>query len=116
MCSNACGVRVALDDAGRVAGVRADPDQPLTAGFACFKGLRAAEAHNDAARLLRPLRRRPNGGFEPIALAQALDEIAARLAAIVARDGANAVATFRGTANYFNAAASALLRSWHGAL
>jgi anaerobic selenocysteine-containing dehydrogenase len=116
MCSNACGVRVAIDDGGRVAGVRADPDQPLTAGFACFKGLRAAEAHNDPGRLLRPLRRRSDGGFEPIPLAQALDEIAARLKAIVGHDGPNAVATFRGTANYFNAAASALLRSWHGAL
>jgi anaerobic selenocysteine-containing dehydrogenase len=116
MCSNACGVRVAIDDEGRVAGVRADPDQPLTAGFACFKGLRAAEAHNHPARLLRPLRRRPGGGFDAIPLARALDEIAGRLATIVGRDGPNAVATFRGTANYFNAAASALLRSWHGAL
>lgn len=116
MCSNACGVWVALDDSGKIVGVRSDPEQPLTSGFACFKGLQAAEAYDHPQRLLRPMRREADGRFTEIPLEQAFDEIAERLQAIVRRDGPNGVATFRGTANYFNAAASALLQSWHHAL
>ena len=63
----------------------------------CFKGLQAEEAHHGPQRLLRPLKRQPDGSFEEIESEQALDEIADRLREIVARRGPQSVATFKGT-------------------
>jgi anaerobic selenocysteine-containing dehydrogenase len=116
MCPGACGMRLSLDETGRLTGLRAQQDHPMTSGYACFKGLQSAEFHNSGARLLHPLKRRPDGSFERIGLDQALDEIAGSLGAIIDRDGADAVACFLGTAGYMNASASAMLPHWMRAI
>jgi len=51
----------------------------------------------------------PNGNFARIPLAQALDEIAAKIADVRTRLGPDAVAGFRGTMGYTNVLANALL-------
>ena len=43
-CMGMCGTVVSLDEASRVVGVRGDREDPSTLGYACFKGLNAAEA------------------------------------------------------------------------
>ena len=43
-CMPFCGVRVTLDDHDQIAEVRGDKDDLMTAGYACFKGLHAAQA------------------------------------------------------------------------
>lgn len=116
ICSGLCGVRVKLDENGRLLDVRGDHDHPLTQGYACSKGLQAPEVHNSPARLLAPLKRQDDGSFAPIPLEQALDEIAQRLSAIIERDGPDAVAGYRGTANYLNAIAMVAMPAWLRAL
>lgn len=104
MCIAACGVELTIDGQ-RIVGIRGDRSHPISAGYACFKGLQAADAHHGAARQLHTLRRRAAGGFERVGTEAAFDEIAARLRAIVARDGADAVALFRGTAGFHTSTA-----------
>ena len=111
ICAGQCGLRLEIDDAGRVVSVRGDEENPVTLGYACSKGITLAEAHHHPDRLLHPLKRGPDG-FERIGLEQALDEIAALLREIIAGDGPDAVAGFRGTMNYSNLAANHMLPEW----
>lgn len=98
ICSAHCGMVLTIDDeANRIVKVKGDLENPLSRGYVCFKGLQAEEAHHGPQRLLRPLKRQADGSFAEIASEQALDEIADRLKAIVARGGPQAVATFKGT-------------------
>ena len=112
ICAGQCSLRFAVDDAGRIVQARGDKANPVTRGYACIKGLTAHQAHYSPDRILHPLKRQPDGGFATIALDAALDEIAARLQAIVARDGPDSVAGFRGTMSYTNALANQMLPDW----
>ena len=96
--------------------LRGDKSNPLTQGYACIKGLTAHEAQYSPDRILHPLKRRADGRFERISLEQALDEIAQRVQSIIARDGADAIAGFRGTMNYSNATANFMLPAFLQAL
>ena len=116
ICAGQCSLRFALDAGGAIVGTRGDRGNPVTRGYACIKGLTLAEAHDSPDRILRPLKRQPDGGFAPIALAAALDEIAAAVEAILARDGPDAVAGFRGTMNYSNSIANRMLPDWLAAI
>jgi anaerobic selenocysteine-containing dehydrogenase len=76
-------------DAGRVVRIQGDPDHPPTHGALCTKVSRYAERTYHAERVLTPLRRtgpKGSGRFEPVGWDEALDDIAARLKAIAARD------------------------------
>ena len=79
LCPGSCGMLATIDDDGRIASLRAQKEHVLTQGYACFKGLKAGEFHNSDRRLLRPQRRRDDGGFEPVGLDEALDDVAERL-------------------------------------
>ncbi|MEP7348626.1 MAG: molybdopterin-dependent oxidoreductase [Sphingorhabdus sp.] len=111
ICAGQCGLTVQIAD-GRVVAAKGDRTNPQTRGYACIKGLTLHEAHASPDRILRPLKRSDSGDFVEIPLSQALDEIAAKLTYIIARDGPDAVAGFRGTMNYSNALANAMLPSW----
>ncbi len=60
--------------------VRADPDHPVSRGFACIKGTSFAGIHHDPERLNYPMKR-VNGRFERIGWDQAIVEIASRVRA-----------------------------------
>jgi anaerobic selenocysteine-containing dehydrogenase len=69
--------------------VQGNPDHPHTAGVLCNKVSHYVERTYHAERLLRPMRRvgpKGSGRFEPVSWDAALDDIAARLSAIAARD------------------------------
>jgi len=75
---------------GRVVKIEGDPDQPLTAGFACGKVNRDVDLVHSPERLTTPLRRvgkKGEGKFAPIGWDEALDEIASRFKAIIAKSG-----------------------------
>ncbi|MET0987162.1 MAG: molybdopterin-dependent oxidoreductase, partial [Steroidobacteraceae bacterium] len=110
ICSGNCGVIATIGEEGRVQRVRGDHEHAMTQGYVCIKGVESPAMHNGAQRLLHPLKRQSDGSFTRIPLEQALDEIAARLKDIIERDGPRAVALFRGTPNYANAAASYMNR------
>ena len=102
ICAGLCGLDVELDAAGEITDIRGDRNNPLTQGYACIKGLQLPAAHRSTERLLHPLKRLEDGTFVRIGLEQALDEIGARLTAILDRDGADAIGAFRGTLSYSN--------------
>jgi anaerobic selenocysteine-containing dehydrogenase len=116
LCLGFCGVRLKLDADGRLVEVRGDKDHVLTSGYACIKGLAAPELHNGPDRLLRPLKRQPDGGFAPIALETALDEIAETIARIAERDGPDSIGAYSGTQAAFNAPLTPMLRGFMQAL
>ena len=87
-CPDTCAMHVTVQ-AGRVIRIQGDPDHPPTHGALCTKVSRYAERTDHPERVLHPLKRvGPKAGpprFERIGWDEALDTIAARLKAIVAR-------------------------------
>lgn len=104
LCISACGMVLTVEQ-DRIVAIRGDREHPISKGYACFKGLQAADAHHGSKRQLHTLRRAADGGFERVSTSTALDEVASRLGTIVDRDGADAVALFRGTAGFHNSSA-----------
>jgi anaerobic selenocysteine-containing dehydrogenase len=87
-CPDTCALQVTVEG-GRVVRIQGDPAHPPTHGALCTKVSRYAERSYHAERVLTPLRRvgpKGAGRFEAVGWDTALDEIAARLKAIAARD------------------------------
>lgn len=96
LCPAHCGVLATVED-GRLTEVKGDPDNPLFKGYTCPKGRALPELHNSPLRLLQSRKRQPDGTFQAIPVDRAMDEIAARLQAIVAEHGPRSVAVYTGT-------------------
>jgi len=96
ICSSYCPILVTVDE-GRVVKVVGDPEAPLYDRFTCPKGRAIPDQINHPDRLTHSVRREADGRFTPIASAQALDEIAARIDTIIAEHGPRAVAMYVGT-------------------
>ena len=99
ICFNTCSTNYHLRD-GRLARVTGNESDPLSGGRICPKSQLLVQLHNNDQRLTRPLKRvgaRGEGRFEPVSWAQALDEIAAKLAAVRDRHGPEAFGIFAGT-------------------
>jgi len=87
-CPDTCALHISVQQ-GRVVRVAGDPEHPPTHGVLCTKVSRYAERTYSPQRVLTPLRRvgpKGLGRFEPVSWDEALDDIAARLAAIAERD------------------------------
>ncbi|CAA0127904.1 Formate dehydrogenase H [Mycolicibacterium vanbaalenii] len=95
ICEALCGMIATVED-GRLQSLRPDPDNPLSRGRACPKGVAFADIQNDTDRVLAPLRRRADGTFEQVSWDDALDDIAGRLTRIVAEHGGSAVGQYFG--------------------
>jgi formate dehydrogenase len=100
ICEPLCGLRVTVED-GKVARIRPDPDHPLSAGFACPKGIAMTDVQNDPDRVLHPLRRR-DGGFERVSWDEALDEIGTRLGRILDERSGPALGWYMGNPGAFS--------------
>ncbi len=61
ICEPLCGM-VATVEEGSVTKLRPDPDNPLSRGYACPKGIAMAEVQNDPDRVLHPLQAQAAGG------------------------------------------------------
>ena len=87
-CPDTCAMRVTVQG-DKVVKLHGDPDHPTTGGALCTKVSRYAERTEHAERVLRPLKRvgpKGKGEFVEVSWDEALDDIAARLAAIARRD------------------------------
>lgn len=105
LCLNGCALKVEVED-GVAVKVGGDKDNPVYRGFTCVKGREQGRLLADPRRLRHSLRRKPDGRFEPIGSRDAIGEIAARLEAIAARHGREAIAGYLGT--YFAASAATM--------
>lgn len=112
ICSGGCGVVLTIDSDERIVGVRGDNDNPLTRGYACFKGRQPEASHHGRHRLLHPLKRMPDGTYVQISSEQALDEIARKLGTILDAHGKDAMAIFLGNGGMFNIAGFYMLPSF----
>jgi anaerobic selenocysteine-containing dehydrogenase len=106
-CPDACAVLVTIDATGKATRLRGDPAHPVTRGFLCGKVARYLEREYAPSRLLYPLRRagaKGEGRFVRVAWDEALDEIAARLKAIAAEFGPEAILpySYAGTMGLLN--------------
>jgi formate dehydrogenase len=102
ICEATCGMVAEVDDGDRIVALRPDADHPITRGYACVKGPAMLQVHRDPDRLDRPQRRRADGTWQDVAWDDAVRDIGARLAAIRARDGADAVAVYLGNPSAFS--------------
>src|SRR5882724_3111879 len=93
-CPDTCSLSVAVED-DRIVEVRGSRANPYTAGVICAKVARDFPAiANGEGRLLTPLRRagrKGEGRFEGISWEEALDVVHARVTAVIAAHGPQAV-------------------------
>ncbi|WP_370287614.1 molybdopterin-dependent oxidoreductase [Nocardioides sp.] len=101
LCEAACGLLLTIED-GRVTRARGNPDDPLSRGHICPKGVALGDVHADPDRLRRPVRRIGDGEaarWEEMSWDEALDLVADRLAGVVREHGRDAVAVYLGNPN-----------------
>ena len=109
ICEPACGLVATVED-GRLTALAPDKTHPVTRGYACHKGLHALHIHHDPDRLDHPLARTAQG-LEQVEWSAALDGIASRLRALIARHGPEAVGGYLGNPGAYN---SQLAEPWYG--
>jgi anaerobic selenocysteine-containing dehydrogenase len=99
LCEAICGLQLTIEG-DRVTGVRGNPDDPLSRGHVCPKGVSIGDLHDDPDRLRRPLRRdRATGEWAEIGWDEALDLAADGIAATINRYGKDAIGTYLGNPN-----------------
>jgi formate dehydrogenase len=101
ICEPLCGMVATVED-GRLTKLRPDPDHPLSHGYACPKGIAMAEVQNDPDRVTHPLRRAADGSFERVSWDEALDDIGARLRALLDERGPGSVGWYFGNPGAFS--------------
>ncbi|HBZ72833.1 MAG TPA: dehydrogenase, partial [Deltaproteobacteria bacterium] len=110
LCEATCGLLFEVDG-DRILSVRPDPDDPISKGYACPKGMAIAKVHDDPDRLRRPMRRVGPDRFEPIGWEEALDRAAAGLRSVLDRHGRDSVAAYWGNPVVHNHGALLLRRA-----
>lgn len=97
LCEAICGLVLTVED-NRVTGVRGNPDDPLSRGHVCPKGVALGDVHADPDRLRRPVRR-VDGRFVEVGWDEALDLVADRLAGVITAHGRDALGIYLGNPN-----------------
>jgi anaerobic selenocysteine-containing dehydrogenase len=106
-CPDCCSLLVNVDENGHGSKLRGNPEHPVTRGFLCGKVAQYLEREYSPGRLLYPQKRigaKGEGRFARISWDEALDTIAARLKAIAAEFGPEAILpySYAGTMGYLN--------------
>ncbi len=110
-CLAHCPILVTLED-GRPTKVVGDPQAPLYHGYTCPKGRALPEQHNHPERLIHSVRRSANGERVRIEPEIAMDEIAAKVRALVNEYGPRSVALYVGTNSLPYPASPGLANAW----
>ncbi len=99
LCEAICGLVLTIDD-GRVTGARGNPDDPLSRGYICPKGVAIGDVHSDPDRLTRPVRRdRATGAWTEIGWDEALELVADGFAGVMNEHGRHALGIYLGNPN-----------------
>jgi len=95
ICTASCGLIATVRD-GAIVHARPDAENPSSRGHVCVKGVSYHKVTHDPDRVTHPLKRVAPGQFQRVSWDEALDDIAARLSAIIERHGPEAVASYQG--------------------
>jgi anaerobic selenocysteine-containing dehydrogenase len=101
LCEAICGLEITVDEAGRIASVRGDADDPFSRGHVCPKAVALQDVYRDPNRLRQPVRRVADG-WQTIGWDEAFTEVAARLKEIQTRHGRDAVGVYQGNPSVHN--------------
>lgn len=97
LCEAICGLRLTIED-DRVTGVRGNPEDPLSRGHICPKGVSIGDIYTDPDRLRRPVRRVGDDWVE-IDWNEAFDLVADGLSRVINEHGSDAVGFYLGNPN-----------------
>jgi anaerobic selenocysteine-containing dehydrogenase len=101
LCEAICGIRIDVDDTGRIASIRGDEEDPFSQGHICPKATALADLQYDPDRLTKPLRR--NGSrWDEIGWDEALEDAAAGIHRVQEAHGTHAVAAYLGNPTVHN--------------
>lgn len=115
-CGALCAMEIDVED-GRMVRGRPDDSVSPAGGYMCPKGLAAIDFCNGAEdRLMHSVKRGADRSFTAIDAEAALDEIGAKLAAILAEHGPRAIAVYHGTGAYRSVLGNLMERAWVAAL
>jgi anaerobic selenocysteine-containing dehydrogenase len=95
LCHNYCGILVTVED-GRVVRLKGDRLNSSSGGYTCVKGRALPDMLNGKDRRQHPLKR-VDGVLAPIDSGSAMEEIAAKIAALVEQHGPRSIALYIGT-------------------
>ena len=111
LCSTNCGLHVQIED-GHFRKIKGDKTNPRSRGYTCEKPARLDHYQNHRDRITTPLRRKPDGSFEPIDWDTAISEVAARLAEVRDTHGGEKILYYGGggQGNHLGGAYSAATR------
>ncbi|MCY4425601.1 MAG: molybdopterin-dependent oxidoreductase [Halieaceae bacterium] len=114
ICTAQCGLLVEVEN-NRITRVKGDPEHPLSKGYTCPKGRALGRLHHQPDALSQPLIRQG----EKLVVTDwnnCLDDIAARLRAIIDGHGTNSVAFFFGSGLGMDAAGYRTAEAFHQSL
>ena len=114
-CHAYCPMEATVEN-NRLIAIEPDTSNELYGGYTCIKGRQLGEQIYHPTRLQKSLKKQPDGSFANIGSEQAMDEIAAKLQAILAEFGPRSIASYNGTYSYQNSAAHAVARAFHNAI
>lgn len=114
ICTNQCGMVVDVEDQ-QIVKVRADREHPLSKGYSCPKGRALGGIHHHPDAITRPMMRK-QGELVPVGWDEALDDIAAKLRAVIDAHGPNAVGFYFGSGLGMDASGYRLVDTFHKAL
>ena len=109
-----CGTLVEIEG-DQVVKVAGDPDDTTTLGYTCSKGRAGPEFHHASQRLVSPQVRR-DAELVAVGWDEALDDIAARMQALIAEYGPGVIANYVGTGGPIDPAGYAMAHGFFRAL
>jgi anaerobic selenocysteine-containing dehydrogenase len=114
-CHAFCGIKVTVTD-GHVTKVVGDVDNPMYEGFSCVKGRALPEQHNHPDRLLHPYMRGTDGDYARVTVDELVDDLATRLADLIAEHGPRTVALYTGTFSFHYPSGTEMARAFMRAI
>ena len=97
LCEAICGLQITIKG-NEVTGIRGNPDDPLSRGHICPKGVALADVYADPDRLRSPVKK-VNGEFVETSWEDAFNIVADSLARIAKAHGRDAIAFYLGNPN-----------------
>ena len=114
VCMSHCGL-IAEVAGERILKIRGDREHPITAGYTCPKGRATDRIHHHPNAITRPMMRKA-GELVAVSWDEVLDDIAAKLRAVIDRYGPHAVGLNFGSGLGLDSSAFAMEEALHRAL